>query len=174
MSERVYRVLFLCTGNSARSILAEAILERLGPPRFRGFSAGSHPSRAPHPMALEILAARGYETANRRSKSWDEFSRPGAPKLDFVLTVCDMLSDRAVDGASDDACPIWSGEPISGHWGVEDPAAFEGPPDAVRACFERIYEQLRARIEEFVKLDPAAVTAEEMTASLTRIGASYS
>ncbi len=170
MSERVYNVLFLCTGNSARSILAEALLERLGPPRFRGFSAGSHPKRAPHPMALETLAARGYETANRRSKSWDEFSRPGAPKLDFVLTVCDNLSDSTADAASDETCPVWSGEPISGHWGVEDPAAFEGPHDAMRAGFERIYEQLRARIEEFVKLDPACATGDEMVASLTRIG----
>ncbi len=172
MSECVYNVLFLCTGNSARSILAEALLERIGPPRFRGFSAGSHPKRAPHPMALETLATRGYETADRRSKSWDEFAQPGAPRLDFVLTLCDILSDRAADGASDHACPIWSGEPICGHWGLEDPAAFEGPPDAMRACFERIYEQLRARIEEFVKLDPAGATADEMAALLTRIGAS--
>ncbi len=170
MSARVYSVLFLCTGNSARSILAEALFERLGPPRFRGFSAGSHPRRAPHPIALETLAARGYATANRRSKSWDEFLRHGAPRLDFVLTVCDELSDRALDGASDETCPTWSGEAICGHWGVEDPAAFEGPPDAMRACFERIYEQLRARIEEFVKLDPAAATAAEMATSLTRIG----
>ena len=172
MSERVYNVLFLCTGNSARSILAEALLERLGPQRFRAFSAGSHPKPAPHDLALETLAARGYETAHRRSKSWQEFSRCGAPELDFVLTVCDDLSDRMADGASDSSCPVWFGEAISAHWGVEDPAAFEGPPEAMRECFERIYEQLRARIEEFVKLDPARLTADEMAASLSRIGRS--
>jgi len=116
---KTYNALFLCTGNSARSIMAEAILNRLGAGRIRAYSAGSYPKDQPHPMALEVLADRGYDTSRLRSKNWDEFAQPGAPNLDFVFTVC--------DNAAGETCPIWPGQPITAHWGVEDPAAFRGP-----------------------------------------------
>jgi len=133
-SPRPWHVLFLCTGNSARSILAEAILRRLGATRFQAFSAGSHPKGAVHPLALELLRQRGYETSGLRSKGWDEFARPGAPALDFVFTVC--------DDAAGEVCPVWPGQPMTALWGVEDPAAFEGPEEQQRALFRRVYFEL--------------------------------
>lgn len=122
---REFNVLFLCTGNSARSIMAEFALNRWGAGRFRGFSAGSHPKGAIHPATLELLAALGYETAGLRSKSWDEFAAPSSPPMDFIITVC--------DSAAGEVCPIWPGRPLTAHWGLPDPAAFIGSADQLRA-----------------------------------------
>jgi arsenate reductase len=149
-----YQVLFLCTGNSARSIMAECALNRWGAGRFRAFSAGSHPRGQVHPMTLEVLRGLGYSTEGLRSKGWDEFAQPGSPPLDFVFTVCDT--------AAGEACPLWPGQPVTAHWGVEDPAAFVGPPDAQRRLFGRVYFELEARIRVFSSLsfddvDPLAL-----------------
>ncbi len=164
---RVYNVLFLCTGNSARSILAEAVLARLGPPRFRSFSAGSQPKQALHPTTLETLSRLGYETRGLRSKSWDEFAAPGSPKLDFIFTVCDNAEE-----AAGEACPIWPGHPVSAHWGVCDPASFRGSPAQTSAFFEKIHDQLAAKIEALVGLDPSSMSARELSARLEEIGRS--
>jgi arsenate reductase len=158
----IYNVLFLCTGNSARSILAEALLNRLGEGRFRAFSAGSHPKGAVHPMALELLHACGYDTAGLRSKSWDEFAKPGAPPLHFVFTVC--------DNAAGEACPVWPGQPVTAHWGVRDPAAFEGPEDEQRALFRRVSLELEHRIELFTSLRLEALDRLALQARLDEIG----
>lgn len=163
-SDRVCDVLFLCTGNSARSILAEAVLARLGPPRFRSHSAGSHPKAAPHPMTLETLSRLGYETRGLRSKSWDEFAVPGSPKLDLIFTVC--------DNAAGEACPIWPGRPITAHWGVADPASFQGSPAETSAFFERIHDELVAKIEALVRLEPFDLGDPELSARLEKIGES--
>ena len=159
---RVYHVLFLCTGNSARSILAEAVLARLGSPRFQSYSAGSHPKDAPHPMTLETLSRLGYETKGFLSKSWEEFAGPGSPKLDFIFTVC--------DDATGEACPIWPGQPITAHWGVRDPASFEGSPADTLAFFEEIHDQLAAKVAAFVRLDPTSLSPQELSARLDEIG----
>jgi arsenate reductase len=137
-------VLFLCTGNSARSILAEALIGRLGEGRFRGFSAGSHPKGAVHPLALELLHALGYPTEGYRSKGWEEFARRGAPELDFVFTVC--------DDAAGEACPVWPGSPVTAHWGVPDPAAVEGDDIARKRAFVSTYRTLEKRIGLFTSL----------------------
>jgi arsenate reductase len=162
-STRVYNVLFLCTGNSARSILAEAVLARLGPPLFRSYSAGSHPKDAPHPETLETLSRLGYETRGLRSKSWEEFALPGSPKLDFIFTVC--------DNAAGEACPIWPGQPVTSHLGVRDPAAFKGSPAETRAFFEEIYDQLATKIAAFVRLDMASLSPGELSSRLDEIAA---
>jgi protein-tyrosine-phosphatase len=133
-------VLFLCTGNSARSILAEAILNHEGAGRFRAFSAGSHPKGAPHPAALKLLGELGYPIDGYRSKSWDEFARPDAPPLDVVITVC--------DNAAGEVCPIWPGTPAKMHWSIPDPAAVEGVGQ--RQAFEAAYRDLHARITDFI------------------------
>jgi protein-tyrosine-phosphatase len=139
-----YNVLFLCTGNSARSILAEAILNRIGAARFRAFSAGSMPRGAVHPLALALLAKLDYPTENLRSKSWDEFAGPDAPRMDFVITVC--------DDAAGEVCPAWPGQPMTAHWGMPDPAAVEGDPVAQAMAFADTYRMLENRIAAFSNL----------------------
>ena len=150
-------VLFLCTHNSARSILAEAILNEIGSERFVAFSAGSQPSGKPNPYALELLASRGIDTSGLQSKSWDVFAQPGAPVIDFIFTVC--------DNAAGEACPFWPGHPAKAHWGVPDPSQATGSPDDIRKAFVQAYLQLRTRIKFLVdlpldKLDPAAAHGE--------------
>ena len=138
MSERIYNVLFLCTGNSARSILAEAYLNSIASGRFRAFSAGSHPSGKVNPFALDLLERNRMSTANLRSKPWDEFAAPDAPKMDIIITVCDQ--------AGGEVCPVWPGQPITAHWGVEDPAAATGDDEAKRAAFMKAFSVLQKRI----------------------------
>jgi len=162
LTRRAYNVLFLCTGNSARSILAEAILNRRGEGRFHAYSAGSHPKGRVHPMALDVLSERGYETAALRSKSWNEFAEPGAPALDFVFTVC--------DNAAGEACPVWPGHPATAHWGVEDPAALEEPGDKQRAIFRRVYLELERRIDLFRSLPIESIDRISLQSRLIEIG----
>lgn len=144
MIDRIYNVLFLCTGNSARSILAEAILSKDGAGRFRAFSAGSRPKGNVNPFALRVLASRNYPTAGLRSKSWEEFSRPGAPVMDFVFTLCDTEASET--------CPVWPGQPMTAHWGIEDPAAVEGTDVQKLAAFEMAFYYLDKRISLFRNL----------------------
>jgi arsenate reductase len=144
MAARIFNVLFLCTGNSARSIMAEAILNSTGKDRFRAYSAGSHPNGKVNPYALAQIRKAGLSTEGYRSKSWDEFAQPDAPKIDFVFTVC---SD-----AAGEVCPIWPGHPMTAHWGVDDPARFEGTDDEKARLFSRIYSQLYSRIRVLTNL----------------------
>jgi protein-tyrosine-phosphatase len=144
MADKTYNVLFLCTGNSARSILAEALIEHWGGGRFRGYSAGSFPRGSVHPLAIELLGRLGLRTQNMRSKSWDEFAEPGAPIMDFMFTVCDQ--------AAGEVCPIWPGNPVTAHWGVPDPAAVEGSEIARRDAFRDALRALESRIKLFVAL----------------------
>jgi arsenate reductase (thioredoxin) len=139
-----YNVLFLCTGNSARSIMAEALLDVLGKDRFRAYSAGSHPSGRVQPIAAELATNLGYAPEKLRSKSWDEYAVAGAPRMDFIITVC--------DNAAGEVCPIWPGQPISAHWGVADPAAVEGSEDERRAAFRDAFATLRRRVELLLAL----------------------
>jgi arsenate reductase len=164
LADRIHNVLFLCTGNSARSLLAECAMNRWGAGQLRGLSAGSHPKPAPHPLALELLRELGYDTAALRSKSWNEFAGPDAPPLDFVFTVC--------DAARGETCPVWPGRPVAGHWGVADPAAFEGPADAQRALFRRVYAELEQRIRRFAALPFASLSRGELRSEIDAIGAS--
>jgi arsenate reductase len=161
MSERVRNVLFLCTGNSARSLLAEAILNREGQGRLRAFSAGSFPKGEVHPMAVEVLQGLGYPTDDFRSKSWDEFARPGAPEIDFIFTVC--------DNAAGETCPIWPGHPMTAHWGIEDPAAVDGPGQ--RDAFLQAYHQLQRRISLFLALPLNSIDEMSLQSKLRTIGA---
>ena len=144
MSDKVYNVLFLCTGNSARSIMAEALVTTMGKGLFRGFSAGSHPGGTVNPFAIEQIAATGYSVDALRSKSWDEFAAPDAPKMDFIITVC--------DNAAGETCPYWPGHPMSAHWGFEDPAAAVGTDEEKRAVFRKIFRQIVSRMNTFVSL----------------------
>ncbi len=144
MADRVYNVLFLCTGNSARSILAEAVLNNQGQGRFKAFSAGSYPKGTVHPLALALLKREGLPTEGLRSKSWDEFARPGAPPLDFVFTVC--------DNAAGEVCPVWPGQPMTGHWGQPDPAAVEGTDLEKTNAFREAFRTLERRIGLFMAL----------------------
>lgn len=162
MSERVYNVLFLCTGNSARSILGEAILNHVGQARFRAYSAGSTPKGVVHPMTLESLSNVGIPTEGLRSKAWDEFAVPGAPKMDFIFTVC--------DNAAGETCPIWPGQPMTAHWGIEDPAAVSGPEFKQRAAFEGALRYLRNRIGAFINLPIASIDRMALNAKLEGIG----
>ena len=141
-SKQIRNVLFLCTGNSARSILSEAILNRLGEGRFRAFSAGSKPVGRVNPGALELLARREYPTDELRSKSWDEFARPGAPQMDYIVTVC--------NNAAGETCPVWPGHPATEHWDIDDPAGVGETVEERRAAFEEAYAVLQKRIEKFV------------------------
>ena len=142
--KRPLNVLFLCTGNSARSIMAEAIINRVGMGKFKGYSAGSMPSGKVHPMALQLLNKLNYDTSNARSKSWEEFAAPGAPELDFVFTVC--------DNAANEVCPIWPGQPMSAHWGLPDPVAVEGTEVERTLAFADTYRMLNNRISIFTSL----------------------
>ena len=144
MCEKTYNVLILCTGNSARSILAEALINRWGQDKLKGFSAGSHPKGEVHPLALELLQSRGLPTEGLRSKGWDEFAEAGAPNLDFVITVC--------DNAAGEVCPYWPGAPMTAHWGIPDPAAAQGTDAQRRRAFLDAYNVLEARIRLFSSL----------------------
>ena len=162
MSERSYNILFLCTGNSARSILAESIVTHLGAGRFRGFSAGSQPKGQVHPYALDLLGGLGFPTANMHSKSWDVLAVAGAPHMDFVFTVC--------DNAAGEACPIWPGQPMTAHWGVPDPAAVEGSELAKRAAFREAFAALENRIRIFMNLPFASLDRLALQQRLDAIG----
>ncbi len=160
MSLPVRNILFLCTGNSARSILAEAIANKIGKPRFRAFSAGSHPTGKVNPDAIELLIDLGYETATFRSKSWTEFARPGAPVLDAVITVC--------DSAAREACPVWPGHPVSAHWSMSDPAQARGR--AARSAMAEAYRLLELRIGALVELPFDELDAGQLRRTLREIG----
>jgi len=160
--ERHYNVLFLCTGNSARSILAEGILNHKGKGLFTAYSAGSHPSGAPRPEALAQLRAAGIATDFARSKSWDEFSRPNAPRMDFVFTVC--------DNAANEACPFWAGQPMTAHWGVADPAAVQGTPTEIERAFRDAFSILDRRISLFLALPLNTLDSLAVQRELDRIG----
>jgi arsenate reductase len=149
MSEKRYTVLFLCTGNSARSILAEVILNHLGSGRFTAYSAGSHPKGTVHPLVLETLQRQGLSIDGLRSKSWEEFTRPGAPPLDFIFTLC--------DDAATEPCPIWPGYPVTAHWGLPDPAAVKGDDTARRHAFGETFRQLHERLAPLTQLPDAAL-----------------
>lgn len=157
---RVYNALFLCTGNSARSILAEAIMNREGGGRFRAFSAGSFPKGEVHPAALGLLRELNYPTGDLRSKSWDEFAAEGAPQLDFIFTVC--------DNAAGETCPVWPGKPVTAHWGIEDPAAVEG--EGQRAAFWDALRQMQRRIELFLALPLDSIDKMTLESRLREIG----
>jgi arsenate reductase len=166
MTDHVYNVLFLCTGNSARSILAECILNREGKGRFRAFSAGSHPKGQVHPFAIELLKKLNHPTAGLRSKSWDEFAAPDAPHLDFVFTVC--------DNAANEVCPIWPGQPMTAHWGVPDPAAAEGTEAERHLAFADTYRMLLNRISIFTSLPMRSLDRLSLQKRLDEIGRSLS
>jgi protein-tyrosine-phosphatase len=163
MSEKTYNVLFLCTGNSARSVLAETILNREGKGHFKAFSAGSHPTGTVNLHAIEILRLNNYSTDGLRSKSWDEFAQPGAPVMDFVFTVC--------DNAAGEICPIWPGQPISAHWGFPDPAAFEGSIAETRAVFADVYRQIFTRVALFTALPIASLERLALQRRVDELGA---
>jgi arsenate reductase (thioredoxin) len=162
VAHRPYNVLFLCTGNSARSIMAEEILQRTGAGKFNAFSAGSQPKGAVHPEAIALLSRLNYATKGFRSKSWDEFAAPGAPALDFVFTVC--------DNAAGEVCPIWPGQPMTAHWGVPDPAAVEGSSVDVARAFANAYGALQNRIAVFVNLPFEGLDRLSLQARLDGIG----
>lgn len=157
-----YNVLFLCTGNSARSIMAEGIMKRKGAPRFHAFSAGSHPAGKVRPEALRQLESAGLSTAGARSKSWDEFALPGAPSLDFVFTVC--------DNAANEVCPIWPGQPMTAHWGVPDPAAVQGSPEEIDRAFKAAFSILDRRISLFLCLPITSLDQMALQRNLDDIG----
>jgi arsenate reductase (thioredoxin) len=164
MVDRVYNVLFLCTGNSARSILAEAILNHRGAGRFKGFSAGSHPKGAVHPLALALLGRMGLPTGGLRSKPWDEFAQQGAPRLDFVFTVC--------DAAAGEVCPVWPGQPMTAHWGQPDPAAVEGSEFDRTNAFREAFRMLERRIALFTALPMSSLDRLALGTKVREIGKS--
>ena len=162
LPDRPYNVLFLCTGNSARSIFGEVILNRIGKQKFMAYSAGSHPRGQVNPNALVLLEHLGYPTRGLRSKSWDEFSRPGAPEFDFVFTVC--------DNAASEVCPVWPGQPITAHWGIPDPAAVEGDPHKIEHAFREAFLILHRRIELFANLPVKSIDRMSLRKRLDDIG----
>jgi arsenate reductase len=162
MSDQIYNVLFLCTGNSARSILAEAILNRVGQGRFRAYSAGSQPKGEVHPLALELLKSLNHDTSFARSKSWEEFAGADAPVMDFVFTVC--------DNAANEACPVWPGQPMTAHWGVPDPAAAEGTEAEKHLAFADAYRMLNNRISIFTALPLKSLDRLTLQGRLREIG----
>jgi len=162
MPERVYNVLFLCTGNTARSILAEGILRKDGVGRFQAFSAGSFPKGQVNPLALKVLESYNYPTEGMRSKSWDEFAAPDAPVMDFVFTVC--------DDAAGEVCPVWPGHPMTAHWGIEDPAAFVGSDVEKERAFNTAFRLIRNRVMAFVSLPLASLDTMALTGRLREIG----
>jgi len=164
MTESAFNVLFLCTGNSARSIIAEGLLSQLGRGRFVGFSAGSHPRREVHPIALELLKRMKVPTECLRSKSWDEFAAAGAPPLDFVFTVC--------DNAAGEACPIWPGQPMTAHWGIADPAGVQGSEAEKWAAFRTAFRELDSRIKIFTSLPIRSLDRIKLQERLNAIGKS--
>jgi len=164
VADRVYTVLFLCTGNSARSVMAEVVLNKLGKGRFRAYSAGSHPTGSVHQYAIEALQRLKLPTEGLRSKSWDEFAVTGAPLLDFVFTVCDK--------AAGETCPAWPGQPMTAHWGVEDPAGFVGPEEKKRELFRATFLTLSRRIELFLCLPFEKIDKLALQERITAIGRS--
>lgn len=162
MAEPVFNVLFLCTGNSARSILAESMLNHLGKGCFRSFSAGSHPGGEVNPFALALLEKNHFPTGELRSKSWDEFAQPAAPQLDFVITVC--------DNAAGEVCPVWPGQPITAHWGIPDPAGVAGSDEAKRHAFIEAMTRLQRRISMFVSLPLATLDRIKLQQAVREIG----
>jgi protein-tyrosine-phosphatase len=162
MSEQPFNVLFLCTGNSARSIIAEAILNKIGAGKFRAFSAGSQPKGRVHSQTLQLLHGLGYDTTAFRSKSWSEFAEPGAPVMDFVFTVC--------DNAAGEACPLWPGQPMTAHWGVPDPAEAKGSPAEIALAFKDAYRMLNQRIGIFVALPIRSLDKLSLQKRVNEIG----
>jgi arsenate reductase len=162
MTRKIYNVLFLCTGNSARSIMAEALVTAMGKGRFRGFSAGSRPGGKVNPFAIEKVRETGYPLENLRSKSWDEFAQPGAPEMNFIITVCDSAAGKV--------CPIWPGRPASAHWSFEDPAAVEGSDEEKRAVFNKVYKQIAARMNTFVSLPLHTLDRNGIQQEIRKIG----
>ena len=162
--DRPYNLLFLCTGNSARSIMAEAMANHLGKGRFHAYSAGSHPRGRVHPIALQILQDAGLPTATLRSKPWDEFAAADAPAMDLIITVCDK--------AAGEACPVWPGHPVTAHWGVEDPAAIAGSPEQVRHAFAHALHLLQHRITLLLALKPEALDRLALETRVREIGRS--
>ncbi|TWG49838.1 arsenate reductase ArsC [Aminobacter sp. J44] len=163
MTEKIYNVLFLCTGNSARSILAEATMNHVGQGRFKAFSAGSMPKGEVHPLAIQTLTNVGISTEGLRSKAWDEFATPDAPKMDFVFTVC--------DNAAGEVCPVWPGQPMTAHWGIEDPADADGPEFVKQAAFEDALRFMRNRIAAFMSLPLTSIDRMSLQSKLRGIGA---
>jgi len=162
MADRTYNVLFLCTGNSARSIMAEAILNREGEGRFTAYSAGSHPKGSVNPSTVALLKSLNYDVTDFRSKSWDEFAAPGAPEFDFVFTVC--------DNAAGEACPVWPGQPMTAHWGIEDPATATGNEAEIAFAFKEAYRLLYQRITIFASLPIASLDRLALRSKLREIG----
>lgn len=162
MPDRAFNVLFLCTANSARSVLAEAILNKIGNGKFRAFSAGSQPKGEVHPQAVALLKSLGYDTGDLRSKSWSEFAVAGAPPIDFIFTVC--------NNAAGETCPVWLGQPITAHWGIPDPAAASGSADQVAFAFQDAYQMLKQRIALFVALPLHSLDQMTLHSRLREIG----
>ena len=162
MADRTYNVLFLCMGNSARSILAESIMNKLGKGQFHGFSAGSHPSGKVNPLALELLEQSDFPTAGLHSKSWDEFAAPNEIRFDFVITVC--------DNAAGEACPVWPGKPVTAHWGIPDPAAVEGTLIEKKTAFRQAFRSMDARIKLFLSLPIASLDQLRLKQEMAEIG----
>ncbi|MFA5496031.1 MAG: arsenate reductase ArsC, partial [Porticoccaceae bacterium] len=162
MTEKTYNILVLCTGNSARSIMAEALINTMGKGRFRAYSAGSHPTGKVNPFAIEKVKSLNYPLENLRSKNWDEFALPGAPPMDFIITVCDK--------AAGEICPVWPGQPISAHWGFEDPAAVEGTDDEKRRAFDVTFRHVMNRVRLFVNLPLTMLDQAAIKRELANIG----